>query len=230
LIAGLPGESIESFIKSFNEVMAIYPHVLQLGFLKKLKGAELKAEGSKFSDFPPYEVISSDKMSYSDLLRLKAVEEVLEKYYNSGSFSETMEYILKTHYQNNPFDFFDGLGKFFEEKAESSLSKKAQFEVLKEYCDETLGDENITNKILLDYCKVYRDNLSFMNSSPGLKERAFEFLKNTDNIDKYFSCHNESLPVQLYKKLRFSEIGGRIYVFDYMKKNYYDITEDMPKG
>lgn len=230
LIAGLPGESMESFINSFNEVLSLFPHVLQLGFLKRLKGSALNDEGSKFSEFPPYEVISSDRMTYSDLLILKSVEEVLEKYYNSGSFKESMGYILNTYYKDKPFDFFLGLGEFYEAKAESSLSKKAQFELLKEHCDKTLKDEKVVQAIIFDYCRAYRDNLSFMKPTKGLKERAFEFLKDTVNVNKYFSCHEERLPVQLYKKLRFFQIGKKIYVFDYIKKNYYDITEDMPKG
>ena len=230
LIAGLPGESLESFIKSFNDVLCLYPHVLQLGFLKKLKGAEIKTEGSEFTSFPPYEVIASDGMSYYELLRLKKVEEVLEKYYNSGSFCGTMEYILKTYYKDNPFDFFDGLGTFFEENKKASVSKKEQFEILKKYCDENFKDENIENNLVLDYCRMYRDNLSFMKQSPKLKERAFEFLKITDNVNKYFHDHEEILPTQLYKKVRFCEVGKKMYVFDYIKNKYYDITEDMPKG
>ncbi len=230
LIAGLPGESMEIFIKSFNDVLGLYPHVLQLGFLKKLKGASLNAEKSKFSSFPPYEVISSDKMSYFDLLRLKTVENVLEKYYNSGSFKKTMKYVLKTYFKDNPFDFFDGLGAYFDERTKASVSKKEQFEILKDYCDITLKDEKITKALIIDYCSVYRDNLSFMKSAADLKERAFEFLKIRDNVNKYFVDHKDILPVQLYKKLRFYEVGERIYVFDYIKNKYYDITEDMPKG
>lgn len=230
LIAGLPGESIDSFINSFNEVLLLRPHVLQLGFLKKLKGAQIKTDGSRFSDFPPYEVISSDAMSYGDLQRLKIVEEVFEKYYNSGSFKETMSVILDKHCKSNPFDFFDGLGSFYEEKSKIPLSKKAQFEVLYEYCRDVISDEKITEALVLDYCKVYRDSLSFMKTTDDLKEKAFEFLQNTDNVNKYFDSHKDKLPVQLFKKLRFVGIGDRIYVFDYINNEHYDITDDMPKG
>lgn len=230
LIAGLPGESMESFINSFNDVLSLRPHVLQLGFLKKLKGAPLKADGNKFSDFPPYEVISSDKMSYNDLLRLKTVEEVLEKYYNSGSFKESMSIILDTYFKENPFDFFDCLGKFYEDEAKGSLSKKAQFELLYKYCIKAFNDEKIKNAIILDYCKSYRDNLSFMEGTANLKEEAFEFLQNTNNVNKYFKNHDGHLPTQLFKRLRFARIGEKIYVFDYINKEYYDITDDMPKG
>ena len=227
LIAGLPGENLDSFINSFNEVLTLYPHVLQLGFLKKLKGSAIKTEGSEFADFPPYEVIHSDKMSYRDLLKLKSTEDVLEKYYNSGSFKETIEYILKTYFKNNPFDFFCELGAFFEKNAAVSVSKKTQFEILAKYCDLIFADGKITEKIIIDYCKAYRDNLSFMKDAKGLKEKAFEFLKSEDNVNKYFSTHDEKLPVQLFKKLRFLKVGDKIYVFDYIKNKYYDITEEM---
>ncbi|MBE7039711.1 MAG: DUF4080 domain-containing protein [Ruminococcaceae bacterium] len=230
LIAGLPGETVESFINSFNEVLSLRPHVLQLGFLKKLKGAELDAKGSKFLDFPPYEVVASDKMSYSDLMRLKRIEEVLEKYYNSGSFKESMALILDTYYKENPFDFFDGFGKFYEEESKTPLSKKTQFEVLFNYCTKLSLKEEIINAITIDYCRISRDNLSFMKPIEKLKEKAFEFLKNNDNVNKYFKNHDGKLPTQLFKKLRFEKIGEKIYVFDYINNEYYDITEEMPKG
>ena len=230
LIAGLPGESIETFIQSFNEVILLRPHVLQLGFLKKLKGAALNAPASKFSDFPPYEVICSDKMSYKDLLRLKSAEEVLEKYYNSGSFKESMSLILDKHYKENPFDFFDGFGEFYKNESKIPLSKKAQFEVLFKYCSGRLCDEEVANAIIIDYCKLSRDNLSFMKQRESIKERAFGFLQNEDNVNKYFKSYADRLPTQLYKKLRFAEVGGKIYVFDYINNDYYDITDDMPKG
>lgn len=229
LIAGLPGEDIKSFIKSFNDVLKLRPHELQLGFLKKLSGAPLKAQGSEFSSFPSYEIIKTDKMSYCELLRLKDAKDVLEKYYNSGAFINTMGYILSTYFGDAPFDFFDLLGSYFAGSLLGPFSQKSLFEILNIYCKECFDDEVITEKLIFDYCLRSRDNLSFMKYDKGLKERAFEFLKDTKNIEKYFGCHTDIKPAELYKKLRFVNIGTKIYVFDYIFGGGFEVTDDMPR-
>ena len=94
LIAGLPWEDCESFAASFNDVYGMRPEQLQLGFLKVLKGSLMheKAEeyGLLYQDRPPYEVLSTRWLSYGDVIRLKKVEEMVEVYYNSAQFVNTM--------------------------------------------------------------------------------------------------------------------------------------------
>ncbi|MDU2702733.1 MAG: DUF4080 domain-containing protein, partial [Clostridium sp.] len=90
LIAGLPGEDYESFRRSFNDVHSIRPEEIQLGFLKLLKGSSMREEAEKYgmvySPYPPYEIIKTDKVSYKEMIRLKKVEEMVDKYYNSQKF------------------------------------------------------------------------------------------------------------------------------------------------
>ena len=97
LIAGLPKEDMNSFIHSFNQVYALKPHELQLGFLKVLKGAKMhdmaKEYGLIYQDKAPYEVLCTKWLGFEDVIRLKAVEEMLEVYYNSGLFPYTMEFL-----------------------------------------------------------------------------------------------------------------------------------------
>lgn len=92
LIAGLPGETLADFARSFNEVFALRPHALQLGFLKVLKGTEMertcRERGIRWRSFPPYEVVAGDALSEKDLSELKEIEVVLERYYNSGFFAD----------------------------------------------------------------------------------------------------------------------------------------------
>ena len=93
LIAGLPWEDYSSFHRSFNEVYAMEPEQLQLGFLKVLKGSFMyeQAEnyGLVYRDKPPYEVLSTKWLSYDDVLKLKGIENMVEVYYNSGQFTRT---------------------------------------------------------------------------------------------------------------------------------------------
>ena len=87
LIAGLPFEDYESFSRSFDDVFALRPHQLQLGFLKVLKGSPMEKRcvsyGLKHTELPPYEVMETNWITYDDLIKLKSVEEMVEVYYNS---------------------------------------------------------------------------------------------------------------------------------------------------
>lgn len=116
LIVGLPGENYTSFKKSFNDVYNIEPEMLQLGFLKLLKGSLMRAEAGKwgmvYSPYPPYEILLTDKISFDEIQKLKRVEAVLDKYYNSQKFKGILKYFLKKF--TSPFDFYYEFGTFFE--------------------------------------------------------------------------------------------------------------------
>jgi len=225
LIAGLPGESFEAFVHSFHVLMGMRPHQLQLGFLKRLKGSTLQAPGSRFADFPPYEVICSDAMSYSELLRLKAAEDVLEKYYNSGMFEKTVPYILETHYKNREFYFFDELASFLA-MHRGTVGQKALYETLYAFFEAHFADETVAHHLIFDYALRHRDYLSFMQPVPHLKEWAFAFLKDESLVSTYFEKYVGEKPVILYKKLHFVPIGKRIFAFDYEGKACgVDVTE-----
>lgn len=113
LIAGLPGESLDSFINSFNETFLLRCKELQLGFLKFLRGTKLLDSVDKFeckySSEPPYEIISNSTLSEEDLSEIKLVEKSLNYYYNSGRFNRTFAYLLDHNYIDNPYDFFKSL-------------------------------------------------------------------------------------------------------------------------
>ena len=227
LIAGLPGENFKQFKKSFNDVFSLRPHDLQLGFLKKLKGAKLDTVGGEFTDEPPYEVIKSDAMSYEEILLLKDIEDVLEKYYNSGDFTNSVRYMIEELTPDSPFDFFADLADYFRKNDLSgrSHSKKGLYEILNDYAYEKGIGEKTQQEIIFDYCLRYRDNLNFMNDA-GLKEKAFEFLKNEQHVKKYFPEIADEKPVKLYKILRFYEIDGQIFAFDSEKQIVCNITAD----
>lgn len=117
LIAGLPYEDFESFQESFNAVYHMHPEQLQLGFLKVLKGSYMhEMAGSyelRYLDVPPYEVLSTKWLSYGDILRLKAVEQMVEIYYNSNQFVHTLRLLEQVF--SAPFSFYDALACFYKE-------------------------------------------------------------------------------------------------------------------
>ncbi len=138
LIAGLPKEDIASFEKSFNEVYSWYPHMLQLGFLKLIKGSALQRKseeyGIKFRHYPPYEVLETNELSADDLFLIKGVEEVLDRYFNTGRARRGIDYLTKNEIVE-PFKYYAGLYAHWEEKGYTNrpLSGTDQFRAIIEY-------------------------------------------------------------------------------------------------
>lgn len=143
LIAGLPLEDYESFKNSFNEVYSHNPQQLQLGMLKLLKGSYLystyKNYNMIFRDYAPYEVLSTNVLPFSDLVKLKKVEEVVELFYNSGRFLNIVKFTEKEF--ASPFDFYQELGNYYFEKGYHliGLSKESQYEFFKAFYEKNFG-------------------------------------------------------------------------------------------
>ena len=118
LIAGLPHENYESFKNSFNDVIALRPEQFQLGFLKLLKGSGLRINaehyGIVYREDAPYEVLYTNDITYGELLKLHAIEEMVERYYNSQRFKNALEYGYTLC--ENPFDFYERLSLYWEQK------------------------------------------------------------------------------------------------------------------
>ena len=117
LIAGLPEEDYTSFRKTFDDVFALRPEELQLGFLKMLRGTGMRRDADKYGyiymDRAPYEILGNDVLPFADLVRIKRVEDVLEKYWNAHRMDRTMEYLIRKEFES-PFDFFQAFGDFWE--------------------------------------------------------------------------------------------------------------------
>ncbi len=134
LIAGLPFENMDSFINSFNEVYALQPDELQLGFLKVLKGSYMKEKhkdyGIVHKDKAPYEVMYTSWLSFPELLRLKQIEEMVEIFYNSNQFAATIAY-LENKYET-PYKLYEALADYYEFNvgAGSKQSRMARYELL----------------------------------------------------------------------------------------------------
>ena len=108
-----------SFRKTFNDVFAMRPEELQLGFLKLLRGTGLRLEAEKYGytyvDVAPYEIFSNNVLTFDDIVRIKHAEDVLEKYWNAHRMDHTIEYLV-TEVFETPFDFFQNFGTYWEEQ------------------------------------------------------------------------------------------------------------------
>jgi len=142
LIAGLPEEDYDSFKKTFNDVFALRPEELQLGFLKMLRGTGLRIGAEKFGyiymDYAPYEILGNNVLSFDDIVRIKQVEDVLEKYWNDHRMDETIEYLVD-HVFDTPFDFFQDFGTYWDERGWARIGHQLEdlfrrlFEFLSEH-------------------------------------------------------------------------------------------------
>ncbi|MCL2591860.1 MAG: B12-binding domain-containing radical SAM protein [Defluviitaleaceae bacterium] len=145
LIAGLPLEGFASFRNSFNDVFSLHPDMLQLGFLKLLRGSGLRQNAEKFgivyNDYAPYEILYTGDLSFADILTLKSIENMVDIYYNSNNFVNTLEYGLKNF--ETPFDFFHALSEFWEDNNYDSVShrKIKLYEILFNFLEKI--DENV---------------------------------------------------------------------------------------
>ncbi|WP_270180507.1 B12-binding domain-containing radical SAM protein [Alkalihalobacillus sp. CinArs1] len=129
LIAGLPEEDYNSFRKTFNDVFAFRPEELQLGFLKMLRGTGVRINaanhGYLYMDHAPYEILGNNVLSFDDIIRIKQVEDVLEKYWNDHRMDRTIEYLV-TEVFDSPFDFFQEFGSYWEENGWSRIGHQLE--------------------------------------------------------------------------------------------------------
>lgn len=186
LIAGLPYESFEQFLKSFDDVYSIGAEQVQLGFLKILKGtsiAEQKAEhGYVVREEAPYEVLENQYISFSELSKLKEIEALVEYYHNSGKFKHTLEYLLKNHF-SAPSAFYLDLSRFYEAQGlfDSPVGTYRLYETLFEY-SETLKVDIELIRDLLKYDYYYANlkgdrELFYYEEIPGFNHKRLLLLK-----------------------------------------------------
>lgn len=158
LIAGLPEEGYNSFKQSFNDVYKLKPDRLQLGFLKLLKGSGLRNNASqwdyKYTSYPPYEVLENRYISYGEILTLKGIEDLLEKYYNSHRFRYSLDYLVR-YFDDNPFKFFESFNRYWEERDYHVISHSLirLYEILLEFVEQLPNiDKDLLKEIIkFDY-------------------------------------------------------------------------------
>lgn len=247
LIAGLPYEDYNSFRKSFNDVYSLEPQQLQLGFLKLLKGSGLREDAQKYGIVydkqAPYEVLFTKDMPYEDMLKLKAIEEFTETYYNSSKALNTIAYAVTVF--GTPFDFYEKAGLYMEEHGytKNQSSKAQTYTNLYEFfVSEDLEKDTLdTLKELLLFDMLLNDNLKSFpywinEEDEELKLKKREFFNNKELVEKYLPTHCELPPARLGRQFgmaKFSfDISRRQFsaaspvkkqktyiVFDYSSKN-----------
>ena len=212
LIAGLPYEDYDIFHQSFNDVYQMKPDQLQLGFLKVLKGSLMQKEaegyGIVYKEKEPYEVLSTNWLTYGEVLKLKMVESMVEVYYNSGQFWHTLEYLVPL--EKDAFTFYEKLGSFYEKKgySEISHSRMRRYEILLEYLKEEtdVSAEVAAQKMLYDL--YLREKLkkrpAFASDQKQYETAVWNYRKN-NQVSK--TAH-----IEVFE-------NGTVILFDYEKRD-----------
>lgn len=237
LIAGLPFEDYNSFHQSFNDVYALQPEQFQLGFLKLLKGAGLYRDQEKYGlvcrDYPPFEVLFTPALPYRDTLRLKSVEEAVERFYNSGRFIHSLGWI--TGQIPDPFLFFQNLGEEWTAKKEhdASLSLDQCYNFFYDFCAglPQIEPSVLAQYLKLDYCLHQRPKRHPdwfpAPDSVTIRQEALLFLENQAQLLAYLPDYLNQDAKQIYKLVHFEPFSldvleqtqPCILLFDYRKRD-----------
>ncbi|KML32622.1 B12-binding domain-containing radical SAM protein [Rossellomorea marisflavi] len=181
LIAGLPEEDYHSFKKTFNDVFELRPEELQLGFLKMLRGTGLRIRANDhqytYMDHSPYEILGNNVLTFDDIVRIKQVEDVLEKYWNDHRMDQTIEYLVSNVFET-PFDFFQEFGSYWEGKGWSRIGHQLEdlFKRLSEFLStkEGVSLPVVEGLMKLDYLQnqKYKPRKPWWNNTMTKEQRS----------------------------------------------------------
>ena len=229
LIAGLPYEDYDSFRRSFNDVYALKPQQLQLGFLKVLKGSHMMEMCQEYEIVyktrEPYEVLSTKWLDYDHVLKLKSVENMVEVYYNSGQFQNTLEYL--EGFFPDAFSIYEGLGRFYMEKGYGDVShtRMRRYEILLEFLENVpeISMDKVKDQMVYDL--YLRENLK---SRPGFAKDQKPFERQIWDFRK-----REKVAKNAHMEV-FAD--GKVLLFDYADRDpltnnahVEDITEKVSR-
>ena len=225
LIAGLPYDTYESFKDSFDYVYDLDSEMIQLGFLKILNGTKISKEIEKYDykyiEFPPYEVLSNCFIKYEELVKLKNIEKMLDYYYNSEKFKNSVKYIVDNYYAR-PFDFFEDISKYYYENNLLGVGHKVVgvFNHLVAFFKEKKFEKI---EIFIEYLKL--DYL--LLGKPGLYPEWFLSDKNKEKyndiiVEKKYSSVREGYKKTEFEKFNYDVINNEKkeieIFFDYSNK------------
>lgn len=212
LIAGLPYEDHDSFVNSFNDVYAMMPDQLQLGFLKVLKGSPIEQHideyGIVHGSKPPYEVLYTRWLSYDDVLQLKGIEEMVEIYYNSNQFTHTLPVLIQEF--ASPFHMYEALADYYRTNGylTSTPSRSYRYQVLLDFACSAAADKRALYTELLTFDLYLRENLksrpdfapeNIIDTSTAERKKMRQFFEHEEKTHEYLKGYENYTSVQLLR-------------------------------
>ncbi|MGI5895663.1 MAG: B12-binding domain-containing radical SAM protein [Oscillospiraceae bacterium] len=224
LIAGLPAEDYQSFTRSFNDVYSLHPHQFQLGFLKVLYGSALEEHartyGIQYRDYPPYEVLSTNAISYPELIKLKRVEALVDALYNSGRFRRCLA--LAEPLFQNPYAFYDAFADYLEQRGISAetAGKYGLYQALLDFAVQREPSVNSSLRQAIKFDLYSRERMRILPDFLGLHstkqndEPTKKLLSALPQDSSPSNCHIEFFPLP-------GEEKPAVICFDYSKRDLW---------
>ena len=229
LIAGLPYEDIKSFRKSFDDVYSMRPDQLQLGFLKVLKGSHMQEMQQvyelRYKDEPPYEVLSTKWLPYSDVIELKGIEEMVEIYYNSGQFTHVVEALVENYVST--YQMYRDLWQYYEDHNYMGIQhrRSARYEIVLDFVKEKYPEQADVMRELLTYDYYLRENAKsrpeFAGEDATDKRFVRAFYEEEEKERKHLPGYEKFDKNQMRKMthLEYFPHMGKMLLFDYKFRN-----------
>ncbi|SDY40078.1 B12-binding domain-containing radical SAM protein [Tindallia californiensis] len=199
LIAGLPYESYFQFRESFDSIFDLKADMIQLGFLKLIKGSEIKQRrqeyGYIFMEHPPYEVLSNDWISYSEIIRLKNIEKMLNLFWNSGSMRYTLEFI-SLQPTVSMFRIFDDMSRDWHQNKDIMSNYKY---------DETI--EFLESFLMSRFAEIHKEIYYLMH---------LDYYKKSKRHKAWYGQNEEKYPVMLSKEDTHLILHDEAFVRNYL--------------
>ena len=223
LIAGLPYEDYDSFSRSFDDVYAMEPEQLQLGFLKVLKGSYMaemaESYGLVYTDYAPYEVLYTNWLSFTEICRLKRIEEMVEIYYNSGQFAHSLP-VMIADFGQGAFAFYEALADFYEEQGffVETPSRIYRYQVLLSFAKTIHPERQELYKELLLFDLYVRENLKirpdFAPDLHDLQPVIHAFYKKEESERRYLPHLSEIPAPQLSRMTHLEPFSYSVWATD----------------
>lgn len=244
LIAGLPYEDYDSFARSFDDVYAMEPEQLQLGFLKVLKGSYMaemaESYGLVYTDYAPYEVLYTNWLSFTEICRLKRIEEMVEIYYNSGQFAHSLPVMIadfgsrmaagqqalaeEQHGRavsgQGAFAFYEALADFYEEQGffVETPSRIYRYQALLSFAKTIHPEREELYKELLLFDLYVRENLKsrpdFAPDLHDLQPVIHAFYKKEESERRYLPHLSEIPAPQLSRMTHLEPFSYSVWATD----------------
>lgn len=223
LIAGLPYEDYDSFARSFDDVYAMEPEQLQLGFLKVLKGSYMaemaESYGLVYTDYAPYEVLYTNWLSFTEICRLKRIEEMVEIYYNSGQFAHSLP-VMIADFGQGAFAFYEVLADFYEEQGffVETPSRIYRYQALLSFAKSIHPERQELYKELLLFDLYVRENLKsrpdFAPDLHDLQPVIHAFYKKEESERRYLPHLSEIPAPQLSRMTHLEPFSYSVWATD----------------
>lgn len=212
LIAGLPFETYRNFAGSFNDVYKLQPDVLQLGFLKMLKGSNIRETAPEhtyiFQEQPPYKVLANRYINFAEMIKLERIESLLDIYYNSADMMQSIAYIINRIYNDDAFQFFETLASYWQAQGYFARGHKKEFYY----------------QYLLEFVRTcHPDHTEIINDL--LK---YDFIMNnrTRLPDCFYSYNPDKFSQEIYSYIK-DENFRSLYLADKLEQSNREIRKNM---